>query len=155
MVMKVCILWNLDFPKQQSWPQEIPSILLPTVVRYTWVATEFMAILWLVSDEQNATGPQLCIRVPYDVEAFYSAWCVCSVSDKVVEMISDQPGEVPLERLLHVSGIDQVFDACFRCCDAVRQGFQHVEQELKVAVESNQGIWKTVRPIGHGGTTMV
>ena len=70
------------------------------------------------------------------------AWCVCSVSDKVVEMITDQPGEVPLEGLLHVSGMDQVFEACFRCSDAVLQGFQHVEREFKVAVESKQGNWK-------------
>ena len=73
----------------------------------------------------------------------------------MVEMIDDKPGEVPLEGLMRVPGIDQVFEACSRCCDAVLQGFQHVEREFKVAVESKQGNWKTLRLILHGGATMV
>ena len=68
--MKVGILWNLDFPKHKDWPQEIPEIFLPMGFLYAWISKEIVVILWLVPDEQNATGPQLCNRVPYDAEAF-------------------------------------------------------------------------------------
>ena len=78
--MKFGILWNFDLPKYKAWPQEIPEIFLPMEFLYAWISKEIMVILWLIPDEQNATGPQLCNRVPYDVEAFYSACLVCLLS---------------------------------------------------------------------------
>ena len=133
MAFNLGLLWNYDYRRYGHWPREFPHDLRPQSWLCSALSAEIMVTLWLVSDGRPLSAPQLCNRSPYE-DAYYSAWCLMSVSSEVYEVISQALSDVSLEYLLSVNGMEEVFEGCYRCCSSVRQHFPRVEQELKASV---------------------
>ena len=144
MAFNIGLLWNYDYRRFGHWPREFPHDLRPQSWLCSALSAEIMVTRWLVSDGRPLSAPQLCNRSPYE-DAYYSAWCLMSVSSEVYEVISQALSHVLFEDLLSVNGMEAVFEGLYRCCSCVRQHFLRVERKLEASVRRKGKQWTEIK----------